>query len=108
MSAVESVRVSIQTLLQELLECGVIHVKITPMGKKGTWEGFIARQTTLEEFFPDILPGTVGKKQKGAPEVTIHLNASLINEPEELGLIIREMCRYIHDINEQEMCLWDS
>ena len=108
MSAIESVRVSTQTLLQELLECGTVHVKMMPMGQNGTWEGFISRQTTLEEFYPESFPGTLGKEMKGAPEITIHLNTILIKAPQELGEALHDMCQYIRDINGQEMCMWDS
>jgi hypothetical protein len=108
MSAVESLRVVAQSLFQELLDCGTVCLKLNPMGQTGTWEAFISRQTTLDEFYPEAFPGTMSKIQKGEPEITIYVNSILIKSPQEMMIVMGEICEYIRDINGQEMCKWDS
>ena len=108
MSKVESLRVVAQALLQELLDYGTISLKFNPMGQKGTWEAFASRQTTLDEFFPESLPGSMSKMEAGEPEITIYLNSILIESPEEMMDAMGEICMYIHEMNKQEIGKWDS
>jgi len=108
LSKVESLRVVAQYLLQELLDCGTVCLKLNPMGQKGTWEAFISRQTTLDEFYPESFPGAMSKMEKGVPEITVYVNSILIEAPEEMIVVMGEICEYIRDINGQEMCEWAS
>lgn len=108
MSKTESLRLVAQSLLEELLDCGTVTLKLNPMGQKATWEAFISRQTTLDEFYPEALPGAMSKASKGYPEITIYLNSILIENPEEMMDAMDEICKYIRDVNEQEICGWLS
>ena len=98
----ESTQTSIETTLQFLLECGSVQLKIMPLDSSITWEGFIARQTTLEEYYPDIVPAI--NARAGPPEITIHLNAKVLKDKEDLGAAIHEMCEYILTINDKGWC----
>ena len=98
----ESTQTSIETTLQFLLECGSVQLKIMPLDSSITWEGFIERQTTLEEYYEQILPAY--HRQVGPPEITIHLNAKVLKDKEDLGQAIHEMCEYILTINSKGWC----
>lgn len=97
----ESTKTSIETTLNFLLECGSLQLKIMPLKSGVTWQGFIERQTTLDEYY-DVLdyPDSL----QGPPEITIHLNSKLLKEKEELSEVIREMCEYVQVINGKGWC----
>ena len=98
----EALRVAIQTMLQNSITCGVVNVKFMPMGKEGTWDKFVSRQTTLDEFFGEnIFPDKI---QGEAPEISIHINILLVQEPQELGKALKEIMEYAVLLNTQEMC----
>jgi hypothetical protein len=98
----EALRVAIQTMLQDVITCGVVNVKFMPMGKEGTWDKFVSRQTTLDEFFGEnVFPD---KQQGNPPEITIHINILLVQEPQELGKVLKEIMEYAVLLNAQEMC----
>ena len=98
----ESTQTSIETTLQFLLECGSVQLKIMPLDSSITWEGFIERQTTLEEYYEQLLP--MSQRQVGPPEITIHLNSKVLKDKEDLGQVIHEMCEYILTINSKGWC----
>ena len=93
-------------MLEELLDCGTVTLKLNPMGQSATWEAFISRQTTLDEFYPEAFPGAMSKADAGYPEITIYLNSILIDNPEELMDAMDEICQYIHEVNAQETGTW--
>ena len=98
----EALSVAIETLLQSTLNCGVVDVKFLPMGKEGTWDKFVSRQTTLDEFFGEnVFPD---KTQGGPPDITIHINILLIKEPQELRKVLQQILECATLLNEQEMC----
>ena len=90
------------------MDCGTVTLKLNPMGQKATWEAFISRQTTLDEFYSEMLPGAISKTSTGLPEITIYLNSILIENPEEIMDAMDEICKYIRDVNEQETGGWLS
>lgn len=98
-----ALRTSIQTLLQDRLRCGVVYVKIKPMGKEASWEAFTNRQSTLDEFYPGMFPGRTGSKPVGEPEITIHINSTLFKETQDLAAVLEEICDYIDKVNK-ELC----
>jgi hypothetical protein len=94
----ESIEISLQVVLQEILLWGTVQLKVIPIAGKKDWEGFCERQTTLLEYYPEMLP-PCPEQHFGPPEITIHLDIKVLGEPEELGQAIKEICQYINKIS---------
>jgi len=91
--------------LQSHFDRGRVILRLTHTGKTVQWEAAISRQTSLSEFFPDMLPN-MQDQPLGEAEVVIHLNRGLLKNPIELLDSYDDMLEYVMGLNDLEANTW--
>ena len=93
--------------LQSHFKRGRVILRLTHTGKSIQWEATVSRQSSLSEFFPEMLPN-MQDQPLGEAEVVIHLSRLLLKTPIQLLDAYDEMLEYVIELNDKEASTWPS